>query len=280
MMTADEALVIVETVLDYQNLNRVQEIIFRECWEGRLSYSEIAKIFGYQPDYIKDAAAKLWKLLSEAFEEKVTKKNLQPVMKRYIRRNQITLHRNQVIGVNLSCGTVGEANLSGAIRLANSGKADLQPKDLDEVTLDDNIELDEDVIDSEEGGDRQLDDNSDERVYYWNGLKFYSDAEVKIAEALDRLSLLFFPQPQLRLNTSEGRQNQQPSFVIVYQGKLGILQIDDEQCSQVESEAREVQSDFAFNSQDIRIVQHYDANRCRQESDRLVQEFLGILTQA
>jgi glutathionylspermidine synthase len=79
-MTVDEALDIVEVALDYQALNKVQELVFRKSWEGR-SYIEIAKSNGYESDYIKDAGAKLWKLLSKALEEKVKKDNLKSVLK-------------------------------------------------------------------------------------------------------------------------------------------------------------------------------------------------------
>ena len=40
-MTADEALELIETALNYKRLNTVQELLFRQSWEGR-SYKEIA----------------------------------------------------------------------------------------------------------------------------------------------------------------------------------------------------------------------------------------------
>lgn len=89
-MTADEALEIVEFLLDYEHLNKVQEIVFRHAWEG-LSYMEIAKLYDYEPDYIKDAGAKLWKQLSQIFDKKVKKDNIQSVLKRYLRRNQFAI---------------------------------------------------------------------------------------------------------------------------------------------------------------------------------------------
>jgi hypothetical protein len=71
-MNIDDALDIVELVLDKDsNFTDVQEIIFRECWQGRCSYQEIAKLYSYEYEYIKSTAAKLWKCLSEAFGEKV-----------------------------------------------------------------------------------------------------------------------------------------------------------------------------------------------------------------
>ena len=73
-MTVDEALAIVETVLDDdEQLNDVQELIFKQSWEGRQSYEEIAKLSKYDDEYIKATGYKLWKLLSDAFKEKVKK---------------------------------------------------------------------------------------------------------------------------------------------------------------------------------------------------------------
>ncbi len=86
-MTVEEALEIVEKVLNYQRLNKVQQLVFRQSWEGH-SYMEIAKNTGYELGYIKDTGSKLWQLLSLAFEEKVTKNNLQTILKRYSRQNQ------------------------------------------------------------------------------------------------------------------------------------------------------------------------------------------------
>ncbi|MFE1744556.1 NB-ARC domain-containing protein [Coleofasciculus sp. H7-2] len=84
-MTVEEALEIVESVLDRGRLNKVQKIVFEESWKGQ-SYEKIASSFVYDPGYVRDAGSKLWKLLSEAFGERVTKNNLQSVLKGYSRR--------------------------------------------------------------------------------------------------------------------------------------------------------------------------------------------------
>ncbi|MDY7007619.1 MAG: hypothetical protein SWX82_27715 [Cyanobacteriota bacterium] len=70
----EEALAIVEAVLDDNTrLNDIEEFIFRECWEGKQSYEEMAQNSPYDSEYIKSVAAKLWKKLSKtkAFNEKV-----------------------------------------------------------------------------------------------------------------------------------------------------------------------------------------------------------------
>lgn len=271
-MTADEALELVENVLDYERLNKVQELVFRESWEGR-SYKEIAGSCEYEYDYIKDAGAKLWKLLSKALGEKVKKDNLQSVLKRYLRRHEMSLHRNQMIEVNLS-----GANLSGASLnvtnlsvarplLANLSEATSSQVDLHEAIMpDDNNEL------AEEGHNQGIQSNSEDKIHYWNGLRFRSNEEVKIAEALERANVLFFPNSKVRLTTTEGRQNQEPDFLIFHQGKWGILEVWHQDTAAYEERSR------LFKSHGICIVEHYDANRCSEQPDRVVQEFLEILS--
>jgi LuxR family glucitol operon transcriptional activator len=83
MMTVEEALAEIEAILEQGRLNKVQDIVFRQSWEGH-SYMDIAKSAGYDPGYIKDTGSKLWKLLSDALGEKVTKQNLQGALRRMV----------------------------------------------------------------------------------------------------------------------------------------------------------------------------------------------------
>jgi len=268
-MTVDEALAIVETVLDdAEQLNDVQELIFRQCWEGRCSYEEISQLSQYNDEYIKALAAKLWKQLSEAFGEKVKKNNLRSFFKRYLRRHQVTVHRTQVIGVNLS-----GANLSGAkLSFANLSKSD-SSVDLHGTVIADYNTVSDEIIKAENGHNQGILSKSEEGLYQWNDLCFRCEEQVKIAESLDRTSVLFFPNSKARLITPAGRQNQEPDFLIFHQGKWGILEISHPDTEKDQTRDRQ------FASHGIRIIHYCDANRCTEEPDRIVQEFLEILSQ-
>ncbi|WP_293151046.1 MULTISPECIES: pentapeptide repeat-containing protein [unclassified Microcoleus] len=259
-MTVDEAIAIAETALNYDRLNKVQEIVFRQSWEGR-SYKEIAASAEYEYDYIKDAGAKLWKLLSKALEEKVKKDNLKSVLKRYLRRGKVNLQRNLTIEVNLTGANLSGANLSGARLFANLSEADYVQADLDKT-----INAD---------GETKLSDSENE--IDWNGFCFNSDAQVKIAEMLDRTSTLFIPNSQLRLATPEGRRNLEADFLIFHQNKLGMLKIDSESSHQNTTE--DEMCGLSIDSS-ISLIKHYDATRCSEQPDLVVQEFLEILSQA
>ena len=86
-ITVNEALAIVNSVMDCEGFNEVQEIVFRLSWEGK-SYQEIAQISDRTEGYIREVAYRLWKQLSTSFGEQVSKSNLQSVIKRYLRSRQ------------------------------------------------------------------------------------------------------------------------------------------------------------------------------------------------
>ncbi|MFY7806101.1 MAG: pentapeptide repeat-containing protein [Limnoraphis robusta] len=279
-MTVDEALAIAEVVLDGECLNDVQELIFRQCWEGRCSYQDIAQLSKYDDEYIKSVAAKLWKQLSDAFDEKVKKNNLQSVFKRYLRRNQVNLHRTQEIevnlsGANLTGATLNLASLSGTrLLFTNFSEPVSCQQDLDQVLLPDhNTDSPPREIIKLEEEHQQTYYNSEEKIYLWNNFHFHCEEQIKIAEALDRANILFFPNAKVRLTTPDGRQNQEANFLIFHQGKWGILELLHP------NTLRPKERDRLFETQGIRIIHYYDCNQFNQEPDEIVQEFINILSQ-
>jgi hypothetical protein len=114
----------------------------------------------------------------------------------------------------------------------------------------------------------------------WNNLRFRSGHEIKIAEALERVGVLFYPNCKGRLNTSVGRENKETDFLVFYQGKWGILEVDGEPLHPPSRTVHDHERDRLFKVHGIRVVEHYDANRCWEQPDEVVQEFLEILRQA
>lgn len=90
-MNVEEALTILDTALEQKFLNNVQELVFHQSWLGK-TYLEIAENSGYNSNYIKDVGYKLWKLLSEVFEQEVTKSNFRSVLRRqYVNQSALQL---------------------------------------------------------------------------------------------------------------------------------------------------------------------------------------------
>ncbi|HEY9728132.1 MAG TPA: NB-ARC domain-containing protein, partial [Chroococcales cyanobacterium] len=81
-MTLEEALAALETILGKGSLNDLQELIVRQSWEQK-SYPEIAASSGYDDGYVKYVGFQLWKSLSDALGERVSKNNFRAVLRRW-----------------------------------------------------------------------------------------------------------------------------------------------------------------------------------------------------
>ncbi|BBD55786.1 hypothetical protein [Planktothrix agardhii] len=284
-MTVDEALTITEMVLDDRGLNKVQEIVFRHVWEGK-SYREISTLIEYDYEYIKDVGSKLWKRLSEAFWEKVKKDNLNSVVRRYLKREEVNLSQNRyrLIEINLSGAELNGASLSignlseTPLLITNLNKFYSRSSDssLDLVSESEVTELEDLCSDLEHH--QQIFHNGDNKIYCWKGLQFSSEAEVKIAVALDQTGVIFLPKSKVRLTTQEGRENQETDFLICDRGKWGILNIEDLKLDNDRKNWNEHLTHID-NYHSISVVKYYSSEQCIKEANKVVQEFLEILNQ-
>lgn len=118
------------------------------------------------------------------------------------------------------------------------------------------------------------------RARIWNRLRFRSQTEIKIAEALDRVGVLFFPLSMARLSGPEGRVNREPDFLVCRSGHWGILEVDGEEFHPPSRATEDHERDRLFKGYGIRVVEHYDATDCFVTPDRVVEQFLQILDRA
>ncbi|GHO75592.1 hypothetical protein KSD_33630 [Ktedonobacter sp. SOSP1-85] len=109
------------------------------------------------------------------------------------------------------------------------------------------------------------------------GLHFRSPVEIQIAEELDKLGILFFPNCMARLGGPHQRINREPDFLVCYKGKWGIIDIDG--ATYHTSAAKDHNRDRLFKIHGIRVCERYEAKRCMEEPDKVVKEFLNILVQ-
>ncbi len=98
-ISGQEILAIVDQLLPEDHpggrLSDMQSIVLCHTWEDR-SYQQIADDFGYQVDYIRQIASHLWRILSEAIGEKVSKKNLRSVLRRYQLSHPIIIYDTEI----------------------------------------------------------------------------------------------------------------------------------------------------------------------------------------
>jgi WD40 repeat protein len=84
-MTIAEALVLLDQILP-NPLNDLHTFVFQQTWEGK-SYGEMADTSAYDEGYLKSIGSGLWKGLTQAMGQNVTKSNLRSSLEAYARRS-------------------------------------------------------------------------------------------------------------------------------------------------------------------------------------------------
>jgi hypothetical protein len=275
-VNVDEALAIVEVLLDDdQQLTDVQEIIFRECWQGRNSYEEIAEIHKYDHEYIKSTGSKLWKYLSDAFGEKVKKSNLKSVITRYLRRQNISFNRSLEVNFH------GEHKQNSYLNVVEyqvkeftqNNSFNFNPAE----NLDDESQQSDQFVPSETMITTQLEKNI--HPVYRNGhgnhhQNLLEESQIKIINILHKLGLLFFTDLHLPLPISQ--HDTEKRIVVCHTGKLGMIIISESLTPTTETENNSRQQAVLVQA-GIHLVKTYTCQQCCQESEQIVQEFLAVL---
>ena len=117
---------------------------------------------------------------------------------------------------------------------------------------------------------------SNSTIHTWENLRFRSKTEIKIAEALDRTGVLFVPNSLARLNTAKGRENKEADFLICYNGKWGVLEVDGP-FHTAERRVEEQERERIFKKNGIKVVERFDSERCYNHPDEVVQEFFKMI---
>lgn len=113
----------------------------------------------------------------------------------------------------------------------------------------------------------------------WGGMRFRSESELRIAQALDRAGALFLPDALARVGPPGARHNREVDFLVCWQGHCGILEVDGEPFHSQDRAAADAERDHLFRQHGIQVVIHYDAGRCFATPDAIVADFLAALRQ-
>lgn len=114
----------------------------------------------------------------------------------------------------------------------------------------------------------------------WQNLRFRSESEVRIAQALDAFGTLFFPNCMARLGGKDARRNREADFLVCLDGRWGILEVDGEPFHPASRTVDDHERDRLFKTHGIRVVEHFDAGECFENPRGVVQKFLAILGKA
>jgi hypothetical protein len=112
----------------------------------------------------------------------------------------------------------------------------------------------------------------------WQGMKFDGEGEVKIAQELDRVGVMFFPTCLARVGPPNNRQRRIPDFLICYKGKWGVLEIDGKKYHTPENATADHDRRRLIEQHGgIAWFDRYAYSRCMNEPQEVVKEFLSIL---
>ncbi len=119
------------------------------------------------------------------------------------------------------------------------------------------------------GGSR----SPDHELFEWNYLPFRSQSEIRIAEVLDRLRVAFFPNAKGRFYRDQGAVNRCPDFLVPFDGKLGVLEVDGPHHKRADDDER----DALLRANGIHTIVRASADDCYTTPELVVREFLNKL---
>jgi hypothetical protein len=113
----------------------------------------------------------------------------------------------------------------------------------------------------------------------WERLRFAHDDEVAIARALDVAAVAFLPNCAIRLGERRSRKNKAPDFLVLANGKAGILELDGgvHDGRAADDHARDRLFRLATG---IRVIERYSREQARVDPHGIVREFLDILARS
>ncbi|MGL5922866.1 DUF559 domain-containing protein [Chroococcidiopsis sp.] len=109
----------------------------------------------------------------------------------------------------------------------------------------------------------------------WNGLRFRSKSEMKIAQVLDQRKVLYFPNARGRLLDNYQRVNKEADFLICHEGRWGILECDGELYHQ--SAAKDHSRDMVWNANGIWFIKRFSSTECYNNPEKVVDLFIEML---
>jgi hypothetical protein len=110
-----------------------------------------------------------------------------------------------------------------------------------------------------------------------DGLRFRSRAETRIYDAMKRRTVLFFPNAAAVLGGSGEGIKRETDFLVCMHGKWGILEVMGAEYHPAATAMRDHDRARLFKDFGVQVVEFYDADRCYQHPDEVVDDFLRRL---
>lgn len=112
----------------------------------------------------------------------------------------------------------------------------------------------------------------------FQGLNFRSKTEVKVFQALVSRGVLVLPLPVAVLGSPN--QYREPDFLVCYRGKWGILEVQGDKWHPPLTAARDHERRRQLTSLGVRVCEFFDAKRCWEATEDVINEFFAALEQS
>lgn len=109
-----------------------------------------------------------------------------------------------------------------------------------------------------------------------DGLQFRSKTETRIYDALKKRNVLFFANATAVLGGKDIKR--EPDFLVCLNGKWGILEVMGEQYHPSATAMRDHDRARLFKDYGLYYIEFYDASRCYNHPDEVVNDFLDRLS--
>jgi hypothetical protein len=111
----------------------------------------------------------------------------------------------------------------------------------------------------------------------WENLRFRSESEKRVAQALDAAGAMFLPNCRARVTDDGVRRTVEPDFLVCWKGRVGILEVDGEPFHPPTRTVHDHARDRIFKTHGITVVEHFDASECFEQPAEVVRKFLALL---
>ncbi len=109
------------------------------------------------------------------------------------------------------------------------------------------------------------------------GLRYRSESEIRVAQALDRAGVMYLPNCRARVgDDADARRNIEADFIVMLGGKWAVLEVDGRPWHEGNA-ARDHDRDRPFHFHGAAIVQRFDGDECFENPDGVVAKFLCLL---
>lgn len=110
----------------------------------------------------------------------------------------------------------------------------------------------------------------------YRGLRFRSESEVRVAQALDRAHVMYLPNCRGRVGgRDDTRTNVEADFIVFADGAWGVLEVDGSEWHT--NAAKDHRRDRPLKYHGAAVVERFDAGECFENPDGVVRQFLALL---